>query len=78
MQMNPSGEKSGQDHFSEIGGNSAAVAISMAWYPDNRTAPDAVSKPGSQLGVDMTSSIRREFRPDPERRFSHKRKSHKD
>jgi hypothetical protein len=68
----------GQFNLSEIAGNSAAVAISMAYYPDNRTALDGVSKLGSQLGVDMTSNILKEFWPDLERRFSHKRKSHKD
>lgn len=68
----------GQFNFSEIAGNSTAVAISMAYYPDNRTALDAVSKLGSQLGVDMTSNILKEFWPDLERRFSHKRKSRKD
>jgi hypothetical protein len=33
-----------QFNFSEIIGNSTAVAISTAYYPDNRTATDAVSK----------------------------------
>ncbi len=68
----------GQVNFSEIGGNSTAVAISMAYYPDNRTAPEAVSKLGGQLGVNMTSNILKEFWPDLERSFSRKRKSHKD
>jgi hypothetical protein len=39
-----SGEK--QFNVSEFGGNSAAVAISMAYYPENRRASDAVSKLG--------------------------------
>lgn len=47
--------------FSEIAGNSTAVAISMAYYPDNRTALGAVSKLGSQLGVDMASNILKVF-----------------
>jgi len=68
----------GQFNFSELAGNSTAVAISMAYYPDNRTALDAVSKLGSQVGIDMTSNILKEFWPDLERRFSHKRKSPKD
>jgi hypothetical protein len=68
----------GEFNFSEIAGNSTAVAISMTYYPENRTALDAVSKLGSQLGVDMTSNILKEFWPDLERRFSHRRKSLKD
>lgn len=64
----------GEFNISEIAGNSTAVAISMAYYPDNRTALDAVSKLGSQLGVDMTSNILKEFWPDLERGFSRKRK----
>jgi hypothetical protein len=36
--------------FFKIVGNSTAVAISTADYPDNRTAGDAVSKLGVQLG----------------------------
>lgn len=65
----------GQFNVSEIAGNSTAVAISMAYYPDNRTAGDAVSKLGSQLGVDLTSNILKEFWPDLDRRFSRKGKS---
>lgn len=65
----------GQFNYSEIAGNSTAVAISMAYYPDSRSALDGVSKLGSQLGVDMTSNILKEFWPDLERRFSRKRKS---
>ena len=68
----------GQFNFSEIAGNSAAVAISMSYYPDNRTALDAVSGLGSQLGVDMASNILKEFWPDLERRFSGRRKSPRD
>lgn len=68
----------GEFNVSELAGNSTAVAISMAYYPDNRTALDAVSKLGSQLGVDMTSNILKEFWPDLERRFSRKHKSTRD
>lgn len=68
----------GQFNLSEIAGNSTAVVVSMAYYPDNRTALDAVSKLGSQLGVDMTSNILKEFWPDLERKFSRKHKSSRD
>ncbi len=60
-------------NISEIGGNSAAVAISMAYYPDSRDVGDAVSKLGSQIGVDMASNVLKEFFPDMARKFSHKK-----
>lgn len=64
----------GQFNFSEVGGNSTAVAISMAYYPENRDVGDAVSKLGSQLAVDMAANVMKEFWPDIERKFSHKRR----
>jgi hypothetical protein len=62
-----------QFNYSEIVGNSTAVAISNAYYADNRTASDAVSKLGMQLGVDMASNILKEFWPELQRRFHRKR-----
>jgi hypothetical protein len=59
-------------NFSEIIGNSTAVAISTAYYPDNRTATNAVSKLGAQLGVDMAANVLKEFWPDINRKFSRK------
>jgi hypothetical protein len=61
-----------QFNYSEIIGNSAAVAISNAWYKDNRTTSDGVSKLGMQIGVDMASNILKEFWPDLERKFRRK------
>lgn len=63
-----------QFNYSEIIGNSTAVAISNAYYPDNRTAANAVSKLGVQLGVDMAANILKEFWPDIERKVSHKKR----
>jgi hypothetical protein len=63
----------GQFNYSEVGGNSTAVAISMAYYPENRDVGDAVSKLGSQLAVDMASNVLKEFWPDLSRKFSHKK-----
>lgn len=57
-----------QFNFSEVIGNSAAVAISNAYYPDNRTAANGVSKLGMQLGVDMASNVLKEFWPEIERK----------
>ena len=56
---NDSGRR--QFNFPEILGNSTAVAISMADYPENRDAADGVSEPGSQPGVDMVSNILKEI-----------------
>jgi hypothetical protein len=58
-----------QFNYSELIGNSAAVAISNAYYADNRTARDAVSRLGMQLGVDMAANILKEFWPDLHRKF---------
>ena len=59
-------------NYSEIVGNSTAVAISQAYYPDNRDASDAVVKLVSQLGVDASSNVLKEFWPDLQRKFSRK------
>ena len=61
-----------QFNYSEIAGNSVAVAISNAYYVDNRDARDAVSKLGMQIGVDMAANILKEFWPDIQRKFRHK------
>jgi hypothetical protein len=58
-----------QFNYSEIVGNSAAVAISNTYYADNRTAGNAVAKLGLQIGVDMAANILKEFWPDLERKF---------
>lgn len=56
-------------NYSELIGNSTAVAISQTYYSDNRTASDAVSKLGMQLGVDMAANVLKEFWPEIERKF---------
>ena len=61
-----------QFNYSEILGNSTAVAISEAYYPDNRNVGDAVAKLGMQIGVDMASNVLKEFWPDMNRKFSRK------
>lgn len=60
-------------NYSEILGNSTAVAISMAYYPDNRDASDAVGKLGTQLAVDAASNVLKEFWPEIQRKLSRKR-----
>ena len=61
-----------QFNYSELAGNSAAAAISTAYYGDNRTAKDAVSKVGMQLGVDMAANVLKEFWPEIEHKFHRK------
>ena len=62
-------------NFSEVVGNSTAVAISTIYYKDARTAHDAVSSLSLQIGVDMATNILKEFWPD----FDHKfRRNHSD
>ena len=57
-------------NFSEIIGNSTAVAISTAYHPNSRTATDAVSKLGVHLGVHVAANILKEFWPDIDRKLS--------
>jgi len=61
-----------QFNYSELIGNSTAVAISNAYYVNNRTASDATSRLGMQLGVDMAANVLKEFWPDLERKFRRK------
>jgi hypothetical protein len=61
-----------QFNYSEVIGNSTAVAISNAYYANNRTASDATSRLGMQLGVDMAANVLKEFWPDLERKFRRK------
>ena len=63
---------SGNFNFSEVFGNATAVAISEVYYKNNRTAHDAVSSLGVQLGVDMATNILKEFWPDFDRKFRRK------
>jgi len=58
-----------QFNYSEVLGNSAAVAISNAYYSDNRTASSGASNLGIQLGFDVVGNILTEFWPDLQRKF---------
>jgi hypothetical protein len=58
-----------QFNYSEVIGNSTAVAISNAYYANNRTAGEATSRLGVQIGVDMATNVLKEFWPDLERKF---------
>jgi hypothetical protein len=59
-----------QINLSEIVGNATAVGIGNAYYPDNRTLSNNVSKLCIQIGVDLAANILKEFAPDLDRLFS--------
>jgi len=59
-----------QFNYSEWLGNSTAVAISNAYYPDQRAAGSALSKLAMQIGVDAVGNVLKEFWPDLQRKFS--------
>ncbi len=61
-----------QFNVSELAGNATAVAISNAYYVDNRDVSDAAVKWGTQVAVDAASNILKEFWPDILQKFSHK------
>jgi hypothetical protein len=61
-------------NFSEVGGNATAVAISTAYYPNNRDVKDATVALGTQLAVDGAANILKEFSPDIYRKFVRKHK----
>jgi hypothetical protein len=67
---------SGRNSFnvSEWGGNAAAVAISNAYYPDTRTAPDNVQRLLIACGTDAFSNVLKEFWPDVKRKLQRKKK----
>jgi hypothetical protein len=61
-----------QLNASELLGNATAVAVSNAYYADNRDASDASIKWATQLSVDAAANILKEFSPDILRKFSRK------
>ena len=74
MTRNDSGKRA--FNYSEIGGNSAAVAISMAYYADNRDAGTAAYLLSLQLAADAASNIMKEFWPDIHRKFFERKQQH--
>lgn len=66
-----------QFNFSEIAGASTGVAISNAYYPDNRNVSDASTRLGVQISADVIGNILKEFSPEISGLFSRKhRESH--
>jgi hypothetical protein len=62
-------------NFSEVLGNATGVALSNAYYPDNRTALDNAEKLSEQIGIDSASQILKEFWPDVKRKFFERHKN---
>ena len=61
-----------QFNYSEIIGNTTAVAISNAYYQDNRDVASNLTKLGTQVGVDMAANVLKEFSSDLNRKFFRK------
>jgi hypothetical protein len=61
-----------QFNYSEWLGNSTAVAISNAYYPDQRSAGSSISRLAMQIGVDAVGNVLKEFWPDLQHKFSKK------
>ena len=64
-----------QFNYSEVFGNATAVAISNAYYPDNRDAESNATRLGVQLGLDAAGNILKEFWPDVSRKVCEARRS---
>ncbi|HUP03944.1 MAG TPA: hypothetical protein VMU19_08145 [Bryobacteraceae bacterium] len=63
-------------NISEWLGNACSVAISNAYYPDNRTVLDNAEKLLEQVGTDAASQVMKEFWPDIKHRlFTKKEKA---
>ncbi len=62
-----------QFNYSEFAGNSAAVAVSMAHYPESRNASNAAGQFGTQVALGMAVNIVKEFWPGREREASGRR-----
>jgi hypothetical protein len=65
-----------QFNYSEWLGNSTAVAISNAYYPDHRSAGSSTSKLAMQVGVDAVGNVLKEFWPDLLHKLSRKSQNH--
>jgi hypothetical protein len=59
-------------NWSEWLGNATTVAISNAYYPDNRNLTDNTTKLLMQVGTDAVSQVGKEFWPDIKRKLFHK------
>jgi hypothetical protein len=59
-------------NYSEWLGNAGGVAISNAYYPDNRTASENGTKLLTLVGTDAVSQVLKEFWPDIRRKLFHR------
>lgn len=58
-----------QFNYSAMAGSATAVAISTAYYPEDRSARDAAARFGVQMGIDMGVNVLKEFWPDVSRKL---------
>ena len=56
-------------YLSELVGNAVVIAITTSYYPDSRSAPEALERYGLTLGNDALSNLLTEFWPDIKRRL---------
>lgn len=59
-------------NYSQIGGGAAAVAISAAYYPEDRDGRAAANAFEAQIGAHIASNVMKEFWPDLTRAFLRK------
>ena len=55
--------------IAEVAGNAGVVALTTAYYPESRSASEAMERFGMALGNDMISNLLTEFWPDIKRRL---------
>jgi hypothetical protein len=58
-----------QFNYSEVVGAAASIAISNAYYPDNRSVGNNLNRYAVQLGFDAASNVLKEFWPDLKRKL---------
>jgi hypothetical protein len=62
-------------NFSEVVGNSTAVALSDAYYPGSHSLASSLTKLGLQLALDTAANLIKEFSPDLNRAVTRRRPS---
>ena len=60
-------------NFAEVLGNGVSAGIANAYYPNERSASDNLSRMSTQLATDALSQVLKEFWPDVKRKLHHQR-----
>lgn len=58
-----------QFNYSGMAGSATAVAVSSAYYPENRAAHEAAARFGIRVGFHMAGNVLKEFWPDVSRKL---------